>query len=70
MKAIIALVMIAASATSASALTSKYTSELEHYTSASKAAKLSEADVKLALTVISSDRSESEKRAYIRSLVK
>ena len=70
MKTAFALVLLVASVSSASALTTKYTSELEPYTTASKAAALSEDKVRLALTVLSSDRPEREKRAFIRHLVK
>ena len=70
MKLAFALVLLVASVSSASALTTKYTSELEPYTTASKAAALSEDKVRLALTVLSSNRPEREKRAFIRHLVK
>ena len=70
MKTAFALVLLVASVSSASALTTKYTSELEPYTTASKAAALSEDKVRLALTVLSSNRPEREKRAFIRHLVK
>ena len=70
MKTAFAIALLVASVSSASALTTKYTSELEPYTTATKAAALSEDDVRLALTFISSNRPENEKRAFIRHLVK
>ena len=70
MKALFAIALLAASTTSATALTTKYTSELEPYTTATKAAALSEDDVRLALNFISGNRSESEKRAFVRRLGK
>ena len=70
MKTALAIAILVASVSSASALTTKYTSELEPYTTATKAASLSEDEVRLALTFISQNRSESEKRAFVRHLVK
>ena len=70
MKTAFAIVLLVASVSSASALTTKYTSELEPYTTAGKAATLSEEQVRLALNFISSNRSENEKRTFIRYLVK
>jgi hypothetical protein len=68
MKALVTLIALIASVSSASALTSKYTSELEPYASTSKVAKLTEYDVKLALSFISGNRTAAEKRAFIRTL--
>ena len=68
MKAILAIVVLVASVSSATALTTKYTSELEPYTSAGKVATLSEDEVRLALNYIAGNRSEGEKRAFIRRL--
>ena len=68
MKTVLALFVLAASATSAAALTTKYTSELEPFSTAAEAASLSEDQVSLALNYIASDRSDGEKRAFIRRL--
>ena len=70
MKALVALVVLVASVSSAAALTTKYTSELEPYATAQETAALTEEEVSLALTYISGDRADHEKRAFIRRLVK
>ena len=70
MKTAIAMALLVASVAPAAALTTKYTSELEPYTTATKAATLTEKEVSLALAYISSNRSENEKRVFIRHLVK
>ena len=70
MKAFVALFVLVASVSSASALTTKYTSELEPFSSALETATLTEEEVGLALTYISGDRADHEKRAFIRRLVK
>ena len=70
MKAFIAFFVLVASVSSASALTTKYTSELEPYSSAGETATLTEDEVRQALTFISGDRADHEKRAFIRRLVK
>ncbi len=70
MKVLIALAALVASVTSASALTTKYTSELEPFSSPHETATLTEEEIGLALSYISSDRADHEKRAFIRRLVK
>ncbi len=70
MKAILAITVLVATASSASALTTKYTSELEPFSSAAEAAALTEDQVSLALTFIAGDRSDGEKRSFIRRLAK
>ncbi len=70
MKALVTLIALVASVSTASALTSKYTSELEPYATTAKVAKLTEYDVKLALSFISGNRTDGEKRAFIRTLAK
>ena len=70
MKVLVTLVALVASVSSASALTTQYTSELEPYSNTRDVANLSEEDVRLALDFISTNRSEGEKRAFIRELAK
>ncbi len=70
MKVLVTLVALVATVSSASALTTQYTSELEPYSNTRDVANLSEEDVRLALDFISTNRSEGEKRAFIRELAK
>ena len=70
MKAFAIVIALVVPVTPALALTSKYTSELEPYASTAKVASLSEYEVKLALSYISGNRTDSEKRAFIRKLAK
>ena len=69
MKTIIAITALVASVASASAMTSS-TGEIERYVGSEAAATLTDAEVLAALNVISSGDTESEKRAFIRALVK
>ena len=69
MKTIIAATALIASVTAASAMTNP-TAEIERYVGAEAAATLTEAEVFAALNAIHSSDSESEKRAFVRSLVK
>ena len=70
MKAFAIVIALVVPVAPALALTSKYTSELEPYASTAKVASLSEYEVKLALSYISGNRTDSEKRAFIRKLAK
>lgn len=69
MKTIIAITALVASVASASAMTSA-TGEIENYVGAEKAATLTEAEVLIALNYIHGGASESEKRNFVRGLVK
>lgn len=68
MKTLIAATALIASVASASAMTDA-TGEIERYVGAAEAATLTDAEVLTALNFIHSNDSESEKRAFIRSLV-
>ncbi len=69
MKNIIALSALAATlATGAFAMTDP-NGEIAHYVGAEKAATLTKAEVLQALNFIHSSDTESEKRAFVRSLV-
>ena len=70
MKAFAIVIALVVPVAPALALTSKYTSELEPYASTAKVATLSEYQVKLALNYIKGDRTDAEKRAFIRTLAK
>lgn len=67
MKMIIAATVLFATVASASA-GSQNLGEITRYISADRAMKLSRSQVALALNYIHSNRSESRKRAYVRSL--
>ena len=69
MKTIIAITALVASVASASAMTSP-SAEIEGYVGAEKAATLSQAEVQTALNYIHGGASESEKRNFVRGLVK
>ena len=69
MKTLIAVTALVASVTAASAMTNA-TAEIERYVGSEAASTLTHAEVLTALNVISSGDTESEKRAFIRSLVK
>ena len=69
MKTIIAITALVASVASASAMTSS-TGEIERYVGAEAASTLTDAEVRAALNAINSGDTESEKRAFVLSLVK
>ena len=69
MKTIIAVTALVASVASASAMTSP-SAEIEGYVGAEKAATLTEAEVLTALNYIHGGATESEKRNFVRGLVK
>ena len=69
MKTVIAVTALIASVASASAMTSA-NGEIERYVGVEKAATLSEAEVLTALNFIHGGATESEKRNFVRSLVK
>ncbi len=69
MKTLIAVTALVATVGAASAMTNP-TAEIERYVDAEAAATLTKAEVLTALNVISSGDTESEKRAFIRGLVK
>ena len=69
MKTIIAVTALVASVGAASAMTDA-SGEIDRYVGAEKAATLTEAQVLTALNFIHSSDSESEKRSFVRSLVK
>ncbi len=69
MKTLIVVTALIASVASASAMTSS-NSEIERYVGAEQAATLSQAEVLSALNFIHGGATESEKRNFVRSLVK
>jgi hypothetical protein len=69
MKTIIAITALVASVASASAMTTS-TAEIEQFVSAEQAATLTEAEVLSALNYIHGGATESEKRSFVRGLVK
>ena len=68
MKTVIALAALVASVSAASAMTAP-TGEIERYVGAEAAAQLTDAEVLSALNFIAGGDTESEKRAFVRSLV-
>ena len=68
MKTIIAITALVASVAAASAMTNA-DAEIERYVGAEQAATLTDAEVLTALNFIGGSDSESEKRAFVRSLV-
>ena len=68
MKTVIAITALVASVSAASAMTSAH-GEIERYVGAEQAATLTDAQVLSALNFIGGGDSESEKRAFVRSLV-
>ena len=69
MKTIIAITALVASVASASAMTNP-SSEIASYVGAEQAATLTDAEVLVALNYIDGDATESEKRNFVRGLVK
>lgn len=70
MKFFLSLLALAVTTSSAKALTTQYTSDLEPYSNARAVAKLTDEEARLALVFIAGNSSEAQKRAFLRALVK